>query len=132
MIPRSFERMYGRWWPVVWAAAFDVLEDGADTEDIAQVVFARLWRRGSWRSIRRPEPYFREAGRREARCMLRRRTGHAPRVELSSRVAAAIRSPNPTPDVELARAERERLAATLVSRLPRAVGRRPRWSTWRG
>lgn len=43
-----------------------VLADHDAAEDIAQIIFTRLWVSGGWRTIEHPSTYFRRAARHEA------------------------------------------------------------------
>ena len=114
----DFDNFYRTWWVVVYDGAYKVLLSGPDAEDIAQTVFLRLWRKGSWRSIDHPWRYFREAGRREALSALRSRRNRAPVLPLNGPLFGALHSLTPLPDADLMRAERRRLAARLIAHLP--------------
>jgi RNA polymerase sigma-70 factor (ECF subfamily) len=114
----AFIDLYRTWWGVVCDAAEEVLASRHDAEDAAQRVFMRLWEHGTWWTIHHPRRYFYEAGRREALSSQRHRHP-VPLRPLKETETPVLADPAPLPDHGLLQAERRKLAADLIGRLPR-------------
>lgn len=62
----AFTTLCVEWRAAVVRDALAVLGDRDAAEDVAQIVFTRLWTSGCWRKIGHPPTYFRRAARHEA------------------------------------------------------------------
>lgn len=112
---RSFEHLYRRWYPVVRRTAMKMLHDPDDAEDVAQEVFHRLLRKGTWREIDAPARYFRSAGIKAALCVQRDRRGLVP---IGQTEVDRLPFQGPGPEELATQAEYRRILKEHLARLP--------------
>lgn len=98
-------------------AAEEVLRSEADAADAAQRVFTRIWESGDYDRIKRPEHYFRRAGRNEALKMARNLERRRP-VYLSRSIVRTLCFGGPSPEGRLLLMEQHQLTLEEIDLLP--------------
>lgn len=104
----AFTALCREWWAAVARDALAVLGDRDAAEDVAQIVFTRLWVSGGWRKVEQASTYFRRAARHEAHRLRAR----------CRRLAELLELPDPTvnPFASASRSEvRQALSPALAS-----------------
>lgn len=109
----SFRAFYDAWQPFVVLVARASVDDDV-AQDLAQRIFARLWRSGEWRELRSPGHYLRRAVRNEIISWSRRRTF----LLLSTLSDLQLAHPSGGAEERLLAAEARANLITLVERLP--------------